>query len=703
MKLAFTYLFVIIVFLSACKTSTLTMQSTEENPLLQEWKTPFGVPPFNLIQNKHYLPAFQTAIKQHDEEILKIVNQTSLPTFENTVVAFENSGENLKKVRAVFFAINSAHTNDSLQNIAKEIAPLLSAHQDNIILNESLFNRIKHVYSKKEKLAEEDAKLLEETYKNFVNSGANVPASQKPRLREINSQLASLSQQFGNNELNETNGFELYVSNMEDLGNLPEGTKDNAAKLAQKKGHQSGWSFSAQRTMAEPFLQSSPNIELRKKMFDGYALRGNNNNTADNKTIIQQIVALRAEKAQLLGYNNHSEYVLSTSMAKTPKAVMDFLDRLWKPALQTAQDERNALAEKMKSDGITTPFQASDWRYYVEKVRQEKYNFNEDETRPYFELGNVVQGAFILANKLFGLQFKENKNLPKWHPDQQVFEVTEANGDFVGIIYMDYYARASKRGGAWMNELREQHYQNGKKITPIVTNNFNFPAPSTHQPTLLSISEAETVFHEFGHGLHGLLSDVKYASLSGTNVPRDFVEFPSQIMENWMGEPEFLRLFAKHYQTGAVIPTTIIDKMKLASKFNQGFTTVEYMAAAYLDMYWHTLNTTDKKDITSFENEMMKKIGLIEDIIPRYRSTYFQHIFSGGYSSGYYSYQWAEVLDADGFAAFKESGDLFNQELAKKYRYVISKGGSKDGMELYEYFRGRAPKIDALLERKGFD
>ncbi len=688
--------------LFSCKTNVQTQTNMTENPLLMEWKTPFGIPPFDKIQNEHYQPAFETAMHQHQAEIDKIVNQSASPTFENTIEALENSGATLKKIKAVFFAINAAHTNDTLQQIAKDMAPKLAAHQDQIYLNDALFQRVQSLYVQQLKLSDEQFKLLDETYKAFVRSGANVSEKDKPRLREINARLATLSQQFGNNELNETNAFELYITDEKDLGNLPEGTKANAAELAIKNGHTFGWSFNAQRTMIEPFLQSSPNKDLRKKAFDGYALRGNYHNDHDNKVLIQEMVMLRTEKAKLLGFDSWAAFVLDNSMAKTPEIVMQFLDKMWQPALKMAKAERDTLAVQMKKDNPNSVFSAEDWRYYVEKVRKEKYDFNEDETRPYFELSNVVNGAFTLANKLFGLKFVEKQNLPKWHPDQQVFEVTEADGTHVGIIYMDYYARASKRGGAWMNELREQHYENGKPVSPIVTNNFNFPAPSKDQPTLLSISEAETVFHEFGHGLHGLLSNVKYASLSGTNVPRDFVEFPSQILENWVTEPEMLRLFAKHYITGEVIPKTLVEKMEKASQFNQGFNTVEYMAAAYLDMYWHILNSIEKQDINKFETEMMQKIGLIDEIIPRYRSTYFQHIFSGGYSAGYYSYQWAEVLDADGFAAFKESGDLFNQDLAKKYRYAISKGGSVDGMELYKHFRGREPKVDALLKKKGF-
>ncbi len=693
------------IVLASCKSDKKTDLKMDKNSLLGQWETAFGVPPFDKISSEDYLPAIRDAIKQHDIEIAKIADNTDPATFENTIEAYELSGKSLTQVRKVFYAVNGANTNDVLKQTAKEIAPELAAHRDNIILNEKLFVRIKAVYDVKEVLqsSAEEIKLLEETYKSFVRSGANVQGESKERLREINSRLASLSQEFGENVLDETNDFELYVSDEKDLGNLSEGYRANAAEEAKKRGHSEGWSFNLQRPSINPFIQASSDVTLRKKGLNAYLMRGDNDNEKDNKAIILETVRLRIEKAKLLGYESHAAYVLSESMAKTPDAVMKFLDKLWIPALNMAITERDALAKKMKEEGVKTAFQDSDWRYYVEKVRKERYNFDEEETRPYFEINAVKRGAFTLADKLFGLQFVENKDLPKWHQDQQVYEVLEADGNHIGILYMDFFARESKRGGAWMNSLRSQSKVNGKMITPIITNNFNFPKPTENTPSLLTFSEAQTVFHEFGHALHGLLSDVTYESLSGTNVPRDFVEFPSQVMENWMSEPEILKLYAKHYKTGEVIPERLIEKMNAANKFNQGFATVEYMAAAYLDMAWHSLQNMDEKDVRSFENEAMQKLGLISEIAPRYRSTYFQHIFAGGYSSGYYSYLWSEILDADAFSAFKETGDILNQDIAAKYRTLISKGGSEDGMELYKTFRGREPNIDALLAKKGFE
>jgi peptidyl-dipeptidase Dcp len=559
------------------------------------------------------------------------------------------------------------------------------------------------VYQQKEQLNldDEDKKLLKETYKNFVRAGVNLPAGKQSRLQQINKELAGLQQQFNENLLAETNDFELYVTDKKDLGEMPQQAIEAAAEEAKKRGHKTGWSFTLQRPSIYPFLDYSPNRKLREKIFSGYANRGNNNNQHDNKKVLEKMVQLRAEKAHLLGYENFAQYVLSDNMAEKPEKVYEFLDKIWKYALQTAINDKDELAQKMKNDGIEAAFQASDWRYYVRKIRNEKYSFDESVTKPYFEVNAVRDGAFLLAHKLFGLNFKQ-LNLPTWHKDQQVFEVTDTTGKHIGVIYMDFFARPSKKGGAWMNELRMQSNVNGKFVTPIVTNNFNFPAPTKDAPSLLSFSQAQTVFHEFGHGLHGLLSDVKYASLSGTNVPRDFVEFPSQVMENWMSHPDMLKLYAKHYQTGEVIPAQLVDKMNKANAFNEGFRSVEYMAAAYLDMDWHTINDTLARKTLDFENKSMKKIGLIKEIIPRYRSTYYAHIFGGGYAAGYYSYLWSEVLDADAFAAFVESGDIFNQELARKYRKLIGSGGTKKGMQLYKEFRGREPEINALLKKKGF-
>lgn len=703
-------LLAISFILISCKenTSKISQQNKNaalmKNPLLQEWATPYGIPPFDKIKSEDYLPAIQEAIKQHKKEVEAIINNTETPTFKNTVEALAVSGRLLDKVTNTFFAVEAANTDTILKRDKKIISPALTAHRDEIGLNSDLFKKIKTVYEQRAELnlTDEESFLLEKMYKDYVKSGVNLPKNKKTRLKEINKRLSELSTAFGEHLLNETNNFELHVTNEADLGDLSEALRAAAAEEAKKRGHKSGWSFTLQRPSCNPFLASSPNRELREIIFNGYAMRGNNNNEDDNKEIIKEMTALRLERANLLGYKTHADLVLSDNMAEKPEAVYNLMNQLWQPALQTAKKDRNDLAQTMKSEGIQDEFRGSDWRYYVSKIRKQKYNFNEDETRPYFEVNAVRDGAFKLADKLFGLQFKAMKNAPTWHPDQQVFEVLEADGKHVGVLYMDFFARESKRGGAWMNELRPQSNVDSF-VTPVVTNNFNFPPPTAGNPSLLSFTEAQTLFHEFGHALHGLLSHVKYPTLSGTNVPRDFVEFPSQVMENWMSEPEVLAMYAKHYKTGEVIPAKMIKKMNEANAFNEGFRTVEYMAAAYLDMDWHTLTKPTEKDVNTFEKEAMNKIGLIKEILPRYRSTYYAHIFSGGYSAGYYSYLWSEVLDADTFNEFKKSGDLFNPDLAKKYRAMLAAGGTKKGMKLYKDFLGRAPKIEPLLAKKGFN
>ncbi len=696
------YLFSLLVFIFACSQQNKTTPDMTDNPLLSEWDTPFGVPPFDKIHNADYQPAFEAAMAMHKKEIEEIINNPEPPTFANTIEALERSGKMLGRVSRVFFAVHGAHTNDSLRAVAKEIAPKLSAHEDDITLNADLFKRVDAVYQQKDSLnlTPEQNRLLEETFKSFVRSGINLPADKQQRLREINAELAQLAQQFGENLLHETNATKVLVTDKDDLGNLPASLVAAAAKEAEKNGQQ-GWLFTLQRPSINPFLQYSPNRELRKKLFMGYAMRGDNDNEYDNKEILSRMAALRVERAQLKGYDTHAAYILSDNMAENPGRVYDFLDKVWPAALNRAKAERADLQAMMARDGIDDKLRGWDWRYYTEKVRQERYAFDEETMRPYFEVSAVRDGAFMLANKLFGLTFKKLDNIPTWHPDQEVFEVLDADGSHLGILYMDFFARESKRGGAWMNELRPQSKLDGE-VTPIVTNNFNFPPPTDGSPSLLSFTEASTLFHEFGHALHGLLSDVTYESLSGTNVPRDFVEFPSQVMENWMSEPEVLRLYAKHYQTGEVIPDELIDKIVASGKFNQGFATVEYMAAAYLDMAWHTLTDTTRQDARAFEDKEMQRIGLIEEIIPRYRSTYFNHIFGGdpSYSAGYYSYLWSEVLDADTFEAFKEAG-IFDQETARRYRHLLSQGGTKPGMELYVEFRGREPAIEPLLKKRG--
>jgi peptidyl-dipeptidase Dcp len=675
-----------------------------ENPLLAEWNTPFGVPPFDLIESADYLPAMREGVQRQQTEIDAIVANSDAPTFENTILALETSGGALTAVRRVFYAVNGAHADDVIRETAKTIAPELSAHRDNTYLNAALFERVDTVFRMRERLDldDEQQRLLEETHKEFLRSGANLEPESQARLREINSELATLSQQYQENVLDETNEFELLVTDRADLGDLPESLVALAAEEAKRRGHDCDecWAFTLQRPSINPFLQYSPNREMRRTLFDGYAMRGDNDNDNDNKTIVQRTVQLRAERAVLLGYETHAHFVLSDNMAETPQNANDLLGQVWKPALRVSKEERAALQAMMREDGIDDVLRGWDWRYYTEKVRKAKYDFDEAALRPYFEVNAVRDGVFALATELFGMTFEQLDNVPTWHPDQQVFEVRDADGSHLAILYMDYFARETKRGGAWMNALRQQSNVDGY-VTPIITNNFNFPAPTGDSPSLLSLGEAETLFHEFGHALHGMFSDVSYESLAGTSVPRDFVELPSQIMENWMREPEVLRMFARHYQTGEEISQEIIDKIRASATFNQGFATVEYIAAAYLDLAYHTLESTEAVEPRAFESEAMTDIGLIEEIIPRYRSGYFSHIFSGGYSAGYYSYLWSEVLDSDAFQAFKETG-LLDKETAARYREeILSKGGTRPGMELYVNFRGRPPEIEPLLEKRG--
>jgi len=675
------------------------------NALLEDWDTPFGVPPFDRFASEDYLPAIRFGIEEHKAEIETIVANPDAATFANTIEEFERSGATLSKVRRIFYAINSANTNDTIKDTAKTIAPELAAHSDDISLNAELFERVNIVYENRDKLqlTGEQLTLLEETHKQFVRAGANLDDVSQARLREINAELATSSQQFQENLLDETNNFEVLVTDRADLGDLPASLVALAADEAKRRGHDCEcWAFTLQRPSINPFLQYSPNRELRKKLYDGYALRGDNDNESDNKALLARMAQLRAERSALMDYKNHAEFVLSDAMAETPENVYNLLDQIWKPALRVAKEELLARQEMMQADGIDDRLRGWDWRYYTEKVRKAKYDFDEDALRPYFEVNAVRDGVFALSTELFGLQFEQRTDLPLWHEDQQVFEVKEADGSHLAILYMDFFARESKRGGAWMNALRSQSKLDGN-ISPIVTNNFNFPAPTGESPSLISLTDAETLFHEFGHALHGMLSNVTYTSLSGTSTPRDFVEFPSQVMENWMREPEVLSMFAKHYETGEPIPQDTIDKINASAKFDQGFQTVEYLAAAYLDLAYHMLDSPEAIEPRGFENAAMADIGLIEEIIPRYRSGYFAHIFAGGYSAGYYSYIWSNILDADAFQAFKETS-VFDQQTAARYReHILSKGGTLPGMELYRNFRGRDPEIGPLLEKRGLD
>ncbi|GAB4331353.1 MAG: M3 family metallopeptidase [Bacteroidales bacterium] len=675
----------------------------ESNPFFSEWDTPFGVPDFDAIRPEHFRPAFEKGMEEHMMEIELIAQKDEEPNFDNTIRALEESGELLRRVSDVFFNLTSANTNDSLKAIAKDIAPKLAAHGDNISMNEQLFKKVKAVYDQREKLHlnPEDSMLLEETYKGFVRGGAALEGKDRERFREINKELSVLTVQFGDNVLNETNDFQLVLKDEKDLEGLPGFVREMGAAEAKARGMENAWVFTLQKPSLIPFLQYSARRDLREKIFKGYIERGKRGNEWDNREIARRIAVLRAERAQLLGYPTHAAFVLSDNMAKTPERVYNLMDRVWSVALPAAKKEAATLQELIRREGNDFDLQPWDWWYYAEKVRKEKYDLDDELLKPYFELDQVRKGMFEVAHRLYGLTFEERKDIPKPHPDARTFEVFDFDGSHQAVLIMDFHPRESKRSGAWMSSYRKQYRKNGENVTPIITMVMNFTKPTGDTPSLLTFEEVSTMFHEFGHALHGMLSDCTYQSLSGTAVPRDFVELPSQIMENWASEPEVLKMYAKHYQTGEPIPDELIEKMQASRHFNQGFATVEFTAAAYLDMAWHTIQGPIDTDVMAFEDKEMERIGMIPEIVVRYRTPYFQHIFSGGYSAGYYSYQWAEVLDADAFEAFRENG-IFDLQTAHSFRKnILERGGTGDVMEFYKKFRGREPDPDAMLRRRG--
>jgi peptidyl-dipeptidase Dcp len=687
----------------------LTIEAQENkqnmNPFFQPYSTPYEVPPFDKIKNEHFKPAILEGIKRHEAEINAIANNTAAPTFENTILAMENAGELLANVNIVFSNLNGANTNEEMQKIAKEVSPNLAAHSDNIYLNEKLFARVKAIWDKKESLGlnPEQAKILENLHKAFVRSGANLATADKEKLRKINAELSMTSLKYGQNILAETNKYELVITDKKDLAGLPQELINTAADDAKAKGKEGKWVFTLSNSSVMPFLQYSSNRKLREEIWNAYQTRGNHDDALDNKENAIKLANLRGEKARLLGYKSHAAYVLEESMAKNPENVAKLLNDLWKPALAIAKTEASDIQKMMDKDGVKDKVKPYDWRYYTEKIRKQRFDLDEQELKPYFSLDNTRNGIFQVTEKLYGLKFKQLNDVPKYHDEVTVWEVTEANGTHVGILYMDFFPRASKRGGAWMTSYRSQKTVDGQRKAPVISIVCNFTKPTGDTPALLTFDEVTTFFHEFGHALHGLLSNVTYKSLAGTSVPRDFVELPSQIMENWAAEPEVLKMYAKHYKTGEVIPDALIQKLQKSGTFDQGFATVEYLAASFLDMDYHTQTAAIQLDANSFEKNSMKKIGLIDAIIPRYRSTYFSHIFSGGYSSGYYSYIWSGVLDTDAFEAFKTT-NLFNPEKAKLFRKnVLEKGGTEDPMVLYKRFRGAEPSVEPLLRKRGLD
>lgn len=673
------------------------------NPFFTEYATPFGVPPFDEIKLEHYKPAFLKGMEEQAKEIDAIVNARSMPDFENTIVALDQSGQLLRRVSAVFYGLNSANTSDEMQALSKELSPLLSKHSDDISLNPRLFERVKQVYDNKEKfnLDKEQTKLLEETYQDFVRGGANLDSAKQAKLRQLNSEIAMLQLTFGQNMLKETNAFQLVIDKKEDLAGLPESLIANAAAAAKAAGMEGKWLFTLHNPSVMPFLQYADNRALREKIFKGYINRGNNNNDADNKEVVKTLLQKRLEKAQLMGYEDYASFVLEDRMAKTSANVYNLLDEVWTPALKQAKAELADIQNEIKKEGNSFEAEGWDWRYYFEKAKKAKFNLDENQIRPYLPLDQVREGAFYVANKLYGITFTQLKDMPLPHPDALCFECKDKDGTHLGVLYMDFFPRASKRGGAWCGSYRSQTYADGKRQGPVVTIVCNFTQPAAGEPALLSADEAATLFHEFGHGLHNLFKDVHYYGVSG--VPRDFVELPSQIMEHWVFEPEVLKVYAKHYKTGEVIPAELIEKLDKSGKYGQGFATTEYLAASLLDMDYHVLKEIPADfDVMAFEQQTLGKRGLLKQIPSRYRTTYFNHTMGGGYTAGYYSYIWAEVLDADAFQAFKETGDIFNQDMAQKFRtYILTPGGIDDAMDMYKNFRGKEPGTDALLKNRG--
>jgi len=701
-------LFILSLFIMVYSCNT-TSNKDSDNPFFSEYSTPNGVPPFDKIKAEHFLPAFDEAMERHNAEIEAIVSNPEAPTFENTIVVLDQSGRMLMKVGSALSIMTGTMSDSVYQSIEKEINPKLTGHYDNINFNGKLFERIKTVYddtANVAKLTTEQKMLLDRKYKGFVRSGIMLEGSKQDRLREINKELSSATLAFSQNVLKDTDNYELIIDKKEDLAGLPEDVVEAAAKTASGKGYEGKWVFGLAKPSWEPFLQYADNRELREKLYKAMYNRCNNDNEFDNKEIIKKIVGLRLEKANMLGYNTHADYVLEETMAKTPDAVMGLLNNTWKYALPQAKKELAELQTIANEERKGVKVESWDWWYYAEKLRKQKYALDEEALKPYFQVDNVHEGIFSVANKLFGITFKQRTDVPVHQQDVKVYDVNDADGSFIGMIYFDDFARPGKRAGAWMSSFRKQEVFNGEFVHPLIYNVGNYNPPTDSRPALLSIDQVETMFHEFGHGLHGLLSKCTYYGLSGTAVARDFVELPSQVMEHWAFEPEVLKVYAKHYETGVVIPDELIQKIQNAGYFNQGFRTTELVAAAILDMKWYTTNFSegmDKVDVDKFETAAMNEIGLISEIIPRYKSTYFQHIFSGGYSSGYYSYLWSEVLDSDAFQAFVEKGNIFDQETAKSFREnILSKGGTDEPMTLYKNFRGAEPNPKYLLKNRGF-
>lgn len=677
------------------------------NPFFQEWDTPYGIPPFDQIRDEHYKPAVEAAVAELREEIAAIRDNPEPASFENTIEALETSGDAISRVFNVFGNITNTDTNDTLQDLEVEFYPMLSREFDAIVLDDAIWQRVNAVYEQRATLGldEQAARLLELTHRDFVRAGAALDEVAKARMKEINARLSELTTRFGQNLLAETKDFELWVTDEEDLSGLPASLVGSARKAAQAKGRPDAWLFGLNRSVYEPFMTYADNRDLRRQLFEAYRSRAAQGGEHDNRDLITEIAKLRAEAASLRGYRSHAEYQLETRMAKTPQKAEDFLAQVWEPGLARAKEEKAEMQAIVEAEGHDFIIEGHDWWYYAEKLRQQKYAIDDDEVKPYFQLENVRDGAFHVARQLFGVTFEPIEGVTLYHPEVEAYDVRGENGEHLGVFTTDYFARDSKRGGAWKSTYRDASSVNGNVVRPIVTNNLNLNSPAEGEPALMSFDEVTTLFHEFGHALHGLMTTQRYERFSGTSGPRDYTEFPAQFMEHYAAEPEVLAVYAKNYRTGEVIPTELVEKVRKARTHNQGFKTTEYIAASLLDLKWHDMSPTEAasvEDAREFEVDTLEAYGKIEEIEPRYRSPYFSHVFAGGYSAGYYAYLWSEILDSDGFEAFKETGDIYNAELAERLKEnVYQAGGREEADVLYRKFRGKDPVIEPLLKNRG--
>ena len=697
--------YILMAALTTTMCGCTSHQQEKGNPLFSEFNTPHGIAPFAEITIDHYREGMLKGMEEQKAEIEAIVNNSEAPTFENTILALDKSGELLRKVRGTFSPLSSSNSNDQTRALQKEMSPISSTHSDDINLNEKLFARVKSVYDSRESLTltPEEAKILQNTYDRFVNSGAELSDEDKAKLRELNKEISMLQLEFSQNLLHETNNTFVVAESLEEMKGLPQANIDAAAKMANENGQPGKWMFNMQRPSCNPVLQYCENRELRRKVYEAYYNRGNQDNDHDSKAICAKLVALRLEKAKLMGYSNYAEMALKNRMASTPEAVYDLLMQVWEPAVAKAKEEIEDIRAEIRKDGKDFEPAGWDYMYYLDRAKKAKFAVDEEEIRSYLEINNVMQGIFHVANKLYGLTFKEiTAEVPSYEPTAKAFEVIDRDGKLLAIFYSDNFTRESKNAGAWCTSFRSQSYKNGERIIPIVVNSCNMTIPNNEGYALQSIDNVETLFHEFGHALHNFMRDVQHSGASG--VERDFVELPSQINEHWAFEPEVLAVYAKHYKTGEIIPMELVNKIQESAKYGQGFATVEYIAASLSDMDLHVLTEVPADlNVIEFEAAKLNERGIPSQILPRYRITNFSHTMGGGYTAGYYSYMWAEVLDADAFEAFAETGDIFNQEVADKFRkYVLTPGGIDDGMTMYKNFRGREPKIDALLKNRGF-